>query len=236
MYCRFKYTAYYTLLFTPSRSIIKMQLRSGKTTRSDSNVNVDYNARFYGKIHQRENITMTMEEPTPSGKTTTKSSITKHHMRLRSYRLVTKAAEPMHFADMVSEQIRKDQANIRQERVFHNWLVARLRRLVVDDYKQISGVYTTPNLMERLQLMVEMVAVIKEHIDYIATCPEFARFSQLIVSKMSDLAKQITTMLNGDPDNGVVFNLTLDERSFIGNVRADMVNLMVITKNLLPKV
>ena len=228
-----------------SQLFIKMQLRSGNTTRTVNTVSemdrVIDNARFCGKIHQRENITMTVEAPTSSGKTTTKPTIAKHPMRLRSSSRRMAGSQPypkpMHSAYMVSAQTHKAQANhISQEGVFYNWLVARLRTLIVDDFKKTSGVFTTPRLMERVQLMVEMVAVLEDHIDYITTHPNFARFSQLIVSKMSELAKQITAILNGESVNGVVFNLTPEESAILGNARADMVKLTVITNNRLPQV
>ena len=227
-----------------SQLFIKMQLRSGNTTRSVNTVSdrvIIDNARFCGKIHQRENITMTIDAPTSSGKTTIKQTIAKHPMRLRSSsRRMTSSQptypKPMHFADMVYARTHKDEADISPEGVFYKWLVARLRTLIVDDFKKTSGVCTTPRLMDRVQLIVEMVAVLEEHIDYITTHRNFARFSQLIVSKMSELEKQITAILNGESVNDVVFNLTYEERVVLGNARADMVKLMVITNNRLPQV
>lgn len=222
-----------------------MQLRSGNTTRSvntvSDRINID-NARFCGKIHQCENITMTIDAPTSSGKTTIKPTIAKHPMRLRSSNRRMGCSqptypEPMHSAYMVSAQTHKAQANnISSEGVFYNWLVSRLRRLIVDDFKKPSGAFTTPRLMDRVQLIVEMVAVLEEYIDYITTHRNFARFSQLIVSKMIELEKRITAILNGESVNGVVFNLTHEERAVLGNARADMVKLMVITNNRLPQV
>ena len=231
-----------------SQLFIKMQLRSVNTTRSVNTVSdrvIIDNARFCGKIHQRENITMTVETPTPaptsSGKTTIKQTITKHPMRLRSSSRRMACSQPtypkpMHSAYMVSARTHKDEADISPEGVFYKWLVARLRTLIVDDFKKTSGVCTTPRLMDRVQLIVEMVAVLEDHIDYITTHRNFARFSQLIVSKMSELEKQITAILNGESVNDVVFNLTHEERMVLGNARADMVKLMVITNNRLPQV
>ena len=232
----------YRLLYRYSNSspkliTIKMQLRSGKTTQPASS-DILNNMRFYGQIH-RGNITMTMKPYTPPGrppgtprsapKATGKKSkptIVKHSMTLRARKQpVQVEQEPQHFAD----------SDIKP-RCFHAWLLARLKGFITT-FNQISTEDYTERIMERSRLFMEMTAVLREHIDYITTSPSFAKFSHVLYEKLLSFKNELTILLNGEklPGSRESCNFSPEERAFLGNVRADIVNLSVITKHRLPK-
>jgi hypothetical protein len=119
---------------------------------------------------------------------------------------------------------------------FKDWLISRLKGLVVT-FNQISIEDYNELIMERSRIFMEMTAVLREHIDYITTSPSFVKFSHVLYSKLLSYKKELTMLLNGEKLSGSrnKCNFSPDERAFLGNVRSDIVSLLVITKHRLPK-
>jgi hypothetical protein len=84
---------------------------------------------------------------------------------------------------------------------------------------------------------MEMTTVLREHIDYITTTPALAKFSHVLYEKLISFKNEITMLLNGKKLSGnhESCNFSPEERAFLGNLRADIVILSVITKRRLPK-
>jgi hypothetical protein len=193
-----------------------MQLRSGKTIR------------YSNTIAASENITMLME--TQASGNNKRTTIANHPMSLRSSsRPVETYPKPMmHFADMVAAQTCEKK---KSDLLFRHWLITRLKTLTVSIAQVYCTNYKTTTL-ERVRLISEMVSVMYDHIDYITSSLGLGNFPQIMCSKLEQLSSEITTLLNGGSINGdPVYKFTQEERVFIGNVRKDMINLMVITKN-----
>lgn len=207
-----------------------MQLRSGKNTCAYISKKSGYRSRVY-ENPQCENITIKAEMPS-SGKHI--SSITKHSMILRSSCRPAfskeNVPEPMHFAEIVSARLH---SKVGSHDVFLNWLIDRIQKLLTAFF-EIDKLDPKPRILEHLRILAELIDVMYEHIDYITSSEQLCRISSIIFSKMVDLSKQITFILNGNPNTeGIKCEYTDDERAFMGNVRADTVKLAVMIKNRL---
>uniref|UniRef100_A0A6C0JXF1 Uncharacterized protein n=1 Tax=viral metagenome TaxID=1070528 RepID=A0A6C0JXF1_9ZZZZ len=201
-----------------------MQLRSGKNiqTVSVSSNDSQYNLRFYGECN-RVNITMTMDNEISSSKPST-PIIAKHSMTLRP-----RKSEVSH----LSVHLENLHINCNHE-LFRDWLIARLKGFI-EDFHKINNRSYKKLVLERSQLFVEMTAVLYDHIDYITSSGEFVKFSHVLYSKLCEFIREITDLLNVAKQGTYgSCNFSYNERTFLGNVRADIVKLSVIMKSRLP--
>jgi len=144
-----------------------------------------------------------------------------------------KESEPPHFAYMISTRFAYSEPIPLS---FRDWLFARLKGFITT-FNRISIEDYTQRIVERSRLFMELTAVLREHIDYITSSPALAKFSHVLYKKLLSFKNEITILLNGEKLSGSCHtcNFSQEERVFLGNLRADIVSLSVITKPRLPK-
>jgi hypothetical protein len=190
-----------------------MQLRSGKIIQSMS-------ANSNGSQYHREQDHKTI--------------VVKHPMTLRSSAKsqdegVNQVQEIKNPPAIIHFQTIKTQV---QSIVYRDWLIARLKGLAAD-FHQYDDLEYKQRVLERTQLFVEMVAVLRENIDYIVSLPVFCNFTQALYVKLFEFKNVITSLLNGEETVSETYepcDFSDVERTFLGNARVDIVNLLTIVK------
>jgi len=119
-----------------------------------------------------------------------------------------------------------------QSIVYRDWLIARLKGLAAD-FHQYDDLEYKQRVLERTRLFVEMVAVLRENIDYIVSLPVFCNFIKTLYVKLLEFKNEITALLNGEEIESDIYELcdfSDVERMFLGNARVDIVKLLTIVK------
>jgi hypothetical protein len=119
-----------------------------------------------------------------------------------------------------------------QSTVYRDWLISRLKGLAAD-FQQYDNLEYKQRVLERTQLFVEMVAVLRENIDYIVSLPVFCNFIKTLYVKLFEFKNEITALLNGEEIESASYvpcDFSDVERMFLGNARVDIVKLLTIVK------
>jgi len=190
-----------------------MQLRSGKIIQSMS---ANSNGSRYHKKQDRKNI------------------VVKHPMTLRSSaksqeEVVNQVQEIKNPPTVIHFQSIKTQV---QSTVYRDWLIARLKGLAAD-FNKFDTLPYKQRVLERTQLFVEMVAVLRENIDYIVSLPVFCNFIKTLYVKLFEFKNVITSLLNGEETVSETYepcDFSDVERMFLGNARVDIVKLLTLIK------
>jgi hypothetical protein len=185
-----------------------MQLRSGKIIQTMS-------ATSNGSQHRKPIV------------------VSHHPMTLRSAKsqenVVNQVQEIKNPPTVIHFQTIKTQV---QSIVYRDWLIARLKGFATD-FQQYDNLPYKQRVLERTQLFVEMVAVLRENIDYIVSLPVFCNFIKTLYEKLVEFKNVITALLNGEEtvsDTYEPCDFSEVERTFLGNARVDIVNLLTIVK------
>ena len=222
--------------------IITMQLRSGKTIQPVSgNANNDmYNNPPLCGHSQHKHITMRMR-PSSKGKYKDITSISTHPMSLRSSQSDMVPARPKN-TQIVCHTFPQPLTNtspivqaITSTVSLKDWLVCRLKGFIME-FSTVTSTDFKEQVLKRCRVLVEMTDVMYDHIDYITSSTGFARFSHVLCEKLREFTTQITLLLNGPTllsGRNYKCNFTPEERTFMGNARADFVRLLVIAENRL---
>jgi hypothetical protein len=158
-----------------------------------------------------------------------------HSMILRSASLQEEVHQTMHVLSpptVIHFQSLNTIKNQPQSVVFRCWLIARLKGLVAD-FNQYDNLPYKHRVLEKTRLFVEMVAVLRENIDYIMSSPEFCNFTQTLYVKLLEFKNEITALLNGEEIESDIYepcDFSDAERMFLGNARVDIVKLLTIVK------
>ena len=190
-----------------------MQLRSGKIIQFMS-------ATLNGSQYHRE------QHRKPIG--------VKHPMTLRSSaksqeNVINQVKEIKNPPTVIHFQSIKTQV---QSIVYRDWLISRLKGLAAD-FNKFDNLPYKQRVLERTRLFVEMVAVLRENIDYIVSSPVFCNFTQALYVKLFEFKNVITSLLNGEEtvsDTYEPCDFSEVERTFLGNARVDIVKLLTIVK------
>jgi hypothetical protein len=166
-----------------------------------------------------------------------KTIVVKHSMTLRSAKSQELLYQPqsqvqqttsphtvIHFQSTIKTQT--------QTTVYRDWLISRLKGFAAD-FHQYDNLEYKQRVLEKTQLFVEMVAVLRENIDYIVSSPVFCNFTQTLYIKLLEFKNEITALLNGeeiDSESYVPCDFSDAERTFLGNARVDIVKLLTIVK------
>jgi hypothetical protein len=191
-----------------------MQLRSGKIIQSMS---ANSNGSQYHREQDRKNIV-----------------VSNHPMTLRSSaksqeEVVNKVQEIKNPPTVIHFQSIKTQV---QSTVYRDWLIARLKGLAAD-FQQYDNLEYKQRVLERTRLFVEMVAVLRENIDYIVSLPVFCNFIKTLYIKLFEFKNVITSLLNGEETVSETYepcDFSDVERTFLGNARVGIVKLLTIVK------
>lgn len=163
-----------------------------------------------------------------------KTIVVNHPMTLRSSaksqeEVVNKVQEIKNPPAIIHFQTIKTQV---QSTVYRDWLIARLKGLAAE-FQQYDDLEYKQRVLERTQLFVEMVAVLRENIDYIVSLPVFCNFIKTLYVKLFEFKNVITALLNGEEtvsDTYEPCDFSDVERTFLGNARVDIVKLLTIVK------
>jgi hypothetical protein len=190
-----------------------MQLRSGKIIQS---MCTNSNGSQYHREQDRKTI------------------VVKHPMTLRSSaksqeEVVNQVQEIKNPPIVIHFQTIKTEV---QSIVYRDWLIARLKGFATD-FQQYDNLPYKQRVLKRTQLFVEMVAVLRENIDYIVSLPVFCNFIKTLYIKLFEFKNVITALLNGEEtvsDTYEPCDFSDVERTFLGNARVDIVKLLTIVK------
>ena len=111
-------------------------------------------------------------------------------------------------------------------------MIARLKGLAAN-FNQYDGLEYKPRVLERTRLFVEMVAVLRDNIDYIVSLSVFCNFIKTLYEKLVEFKNEITSLLNGEEIESDIYepcDFSDVERMFLGNARVDIVKLLTIVK------
>lgn len=207
----------YSLSFYHLTSYIKMQLRSGK---------IIYMSNKNAKLVLNESTNYVMKAKSISKKGKCKvENIVKHCMVLRSAKTHKSATycnnlgSLSHFSANASLQLFKD------------WLVSRLKSFA-NEFNKYDTYGYRERVLERTRLVVEMVAFLRDHIDYIMSSSEFYEFSLILYTKLYEFKTDITAMLNRETKDDDEFNNR--ERAILGYARVDIIKLAAIMESINP--
>ena len=185
-----------------------MQLRSGKIIQTMSDSNGAIYKRIYNYYENTGENHLIILESKKSQKVESQSQ----------------NQQTIHFQSIIKAE--------QQSAVYRDWLIARLKGLIADLNKYNNLPYKQ-RVLERTQLFVEMVAVLREHVDYIVSSPMFCNFVQTLSVKLFEFKNVITSLLNGEDTKSDTYepcDFSYMERTFLGNARVDIVNLLTIIK------
>jgi len=160
--------------------------------------------------------------------------VSNHPMTLRSSaksqeEVVNKVQEIKNPPTVIHFQSIKTQV---QSTVYRDWLIARLKGLAAD-FQQYDNLEYKQRVLERTRLFVEMVAVLRENIDYIVSLPVFCNFIKTLYIKLFEFKNVITSLLNGEETVSETYepcDFSDVERTFLGNARVGIVKLLTIVK------
>ncbi len=165
-----------------------------------------------------------------------KTIVVKHSMTLRSaksqellYQPQSQVQQTISPPTVIHFQTIKTQV---QSTVYRDWLIARLKGFATD-FQQYDNLPYKQRVLKRTQLFVEMVAVLRENIDYIVSLPVFCNFIKTLYIKLFEFKNVITALLNGEEtvsDTYEPCDFSDVERTFLGNARVDIVKLLTIVK------
>jgi hypothetical protein len=117
-----------------------------------------------------------------------------------------------------------------QERLLlqkQKWLIKMLQRYIYE-ISMICPTISTVELAvcERARLISEMVYIILEEIDFIADSPVFNNIITNLIARFYSMKNEITDCLICG-----CYQFSVEDRQFLGNLRADLVKVAVLLEN-----